>query len=143
MNIPMKPLERRMKTRFPMRREVRYRLLQGSTIIASGVGETVDISSGGVAFIADQPVTVGAFIELSVSWPVLLDSNCPMRLVTFGRVLRSQVSLAVCSVDKYEFRTQARTLQAGAGATRNSKMLLRWADGLRKETEKPRTAQAI
>lgn len=134
----MKLMERRAKRRFPMRREMRYKVLEGNTIIASGSGETVDMSSAGVAFATEQEVNGGAFIELSISWPVLLDSGCPMRLVVFGRVVRTADQIAVCSVDKYEFRTQSRTVQVAA--SRNDGMLQRWADGFKKETVRTRVA---
>jgi hypothetical protein len=139
MNTHMK-LERRNKSRFPLRRDMRYRLLEGSTIVATGNGETVDMSSGGVAFEAEQQLSTGAFIELSISWPVLLDANCPMRLVTFGRVVRGDGGKTVCTVDKYEFRTQARSVPAKAAGSRSDGMLQRWADGYRRESLKARTA---
>ncbi|SPE41485.1 Type IV pilus assembly PilZ [Candidatus Sulfopaludibacter sp. SbA3] len=133
--------ERRNKARFPLRRELRYKLLDDNSIIAAGVGETINISSSGVAFSIDQRLKPGGFIELSVSWPVLLDQNCPMRLIVFGRVQRSSQERAVCTVDKYEFRTQARTIQAIA-PVRNDSMLQRWADGFRRESLKAREVTA-
>jgi len=71
-------------------------------------------------------------VELSISWPVLLDESCPMRLIVFGRVLRCTSRKAVCSIEKYEFRTQARTYQQTT-TIRTDTMLQRWADGIRKE----------
>jgi hypothetical protein len=92
------------------------------------------MGSGGVAFSTEHALKPGAFVELSISWPVLLDDSCPMRLIVFGRVLRSQNHNAVCTIDKYEFRTAARTFQAAAG--RSDGMLQRWADGMRREESK-------
>ena len=81
-----------------------------------GQGHTVNMSSGGIAFSLDRELAPGAFVELSISWPVTLDTGTPMRLVVFGRVVRTMDGIAACSVDKYEFRTQARpTAQNGAG----------------------------
>jgi hypothetical protein len=99
------------------------------------------MGSGGLAFTIDQELKPGAFIELSISWPVLLDDSCPMRFIVFGRVLRSVGRKSACTVDKYEFRTQARTFQT-APAVRNDSMLQRWAGGMRKENVKPRVATA-
>jgi hypothetical protein len=128
---------RRTKFRFTIPRELRYKMLEDG--IASGTGQTIDMGSGGVAFIAEQPLKPGAFMEISISWPVLLDETLPMRLIVFGRVLRCVGPKTVCSVDKYEFRTQARNVQAVA-APRSDGMLQRWADGFRKEALK--TSQA-
>jgi hypothetical protein len=116
--------DRRKKFRFPVRREMRYKLLADGVIRDSGVGQTINISSGGIAFSTDHAMEPGTFIELSVSWPVLLDNTCPMRIIVFGRVLRSDDRQTVCSIDKHEFRTQARTFQP-AGVMRHDSMLQR------------------
>jgi hypothetical protein len=133
--------ERRSKYRFSIQRELRYKVVEDGTMIASGTGHTIDVGSGGVAFAAERHLKPGAFVELSIGWPVLLDDTCLMRLIVFGRVLRSLGRKTVCSVDKYEFRTQARTIQPAA-APRNDGMLQRWADGIRKETLKLSQAEA-
>jgi hypothetical protein len=106
-------------------------MAEDGVVVASGNGRTVNIGSGGVAFMADDEMQPGAFVELSISWPVLLDESCPMRLIVFGRVLRTTGRRAVCTVDKYEFRTQSRTLQR-INVPRTDGMLTRWADGVRK-----------
>ena len=136
-----KSVERRSKYRFPLHREVHYKLLEDDTIVAAGSGETTNVSSGGVGIAVDDKLTIGAFIEISISWPVLLDSSCPMRLIVFGRVVRSQRGHAACTIDKYEFRTQARKLKI-ATPIRCDGMLQRWAEGYRKETGKLRAVQA-
>jgi hypothetical protein len=119
-------IERRAKVRFPLRRELRYKVLEGDAIVAVGNGNTWDMSSGGVAFRPDGPVSLGAFIELSISWPVLLDNGCPMRLIAFGKVVRAGLHRFACTVEFYEFRTQARTLQFSAPG-RVDGTLRRWA----------------
>ena len=136
-----KRLDRRKKFRFPIHRELRYKLLDDGVLHGAGTGQSVNMGSGGVAFTIDQELRPGAYIELSISWPVLLDDTCPMRFIVFGRVLRSVGRKSVCTIDKYEFRTQARTVQAEP-AVRNDSMLQRWADGMRKEAVKPRVATA-
>lgn len=127
--------ERRSKFRFGIHREIRYKMLEDGTVVASGTGLTIDVGSGGVAFSAEEQLNEGSFVELSVSWPVLLDQTCPMRLIIFGRVLRSTARRSICSIDKYEFRTQSRTFQPVA-APRSDGMLQRWAEGFRKDAAK-------
>jgi hypothetical protein len=133
--------DRRAKSRFGICRELRYKLLEEGMILESGLGHTIDIGSGGVAFTADRQLKRGAFLELSISWPVLLDESCPMRLSIFGRVLRSDDERAVCSVDKYEFRTQARVFH-NAQPVRSDSMLQRWADAIRRGNLRSGTASA-
>jgi|ERR1041384_4542277 len=106
--------ERRTKARFPFRRQMRYKVLHnnGATLI-SGNGQTLDISSAGIAFVIEGQVAADAYVELSISWPVLLHNDCPMQLIVFGRMLRSEAGRSVCSIDKYEFRTRGRVTQPG------------------------------
>jgi hypothetical protein len=135
MDFTKKENDRRSKFRFAMERDVRYKLAEDGVVVAAGSGQTIDMCSGGVAFVTEQALTPGGLVELSISWPVLLDETCPMRLIVFGRVLRGTGCRTVCTIDKYEFRTQARTFQASV-TTRGEGMLHRWADGMRKESLK-------
>jgi hypothetical protein len=132
-------VERRNKARFPINRDLRYKLLEGDKIVEFGSGTTLDMGSKGVAFLTGNPLPVGSFIELSISWPALLEGSCPMRLIVFGRVLRSSARMTACTVDKHEFRTQARLPQQVA-PVRTDSMLQRWADYVRKESPKEATA---
>ena len=59
--------ERRRKYRFPIERELRYKMADHGVVVATGAGKTLDMGSGGVAFTAEQQLTPGAFVELSVS----------------------------------------------------------------------------
>ena len=133
--------EKRSKHRFAIERDVLYKIARRGVPVASGSGHTINVGSGGVAFIAQQPLAPGLFVELSISWPVLLGETCPMRFVVFGRVLRCTGRKTVCSIEKYEFRTQARSFQAAA-STRADTMLQRWADEVHKETLKTSAAGA-
>ena len=65
--------ERRMKRRFEIAQEVRYKMLYGQRIAETGSGKTLNISSGGVWFGTENMLTVGMPIELSMGWPVLLN----------------------------------------------------------------------
>lgn len=102
--------ERRAKHRFAMERELRFKVLDGERPL-TGIGNTVDISSGGVAFETITRLLPGSLVEISISWPVLLDDTCLMRLIVLGRVVRTGRQVVACTVDKYEFRTQARVPQ--------------------------------
>jgi hypothetical protein len=133
--------ERRSKFRFTIERDLRYKIADDGVVVASGSGQTINIGSGGIAFRTDQPLAPNQYVELSISWPVLLDQTCPMRLIVFGRVLRCNGRKSVCSIDRYEFRTQSRTLQASE-TTRPDSMLQRWAVGMRKETLRTTVAGA-
>ena len=99
--------ERRLKRRFPIEQEVRFKMLYGQRIAETGSGKTLHISSGGVWFTIEKMLTaVGTPIELSMNWPVLLNDSCPMKLMIYGCVIRSSEKGAAVSIERYEFRTQ-------------------------------------
>ncbi len=99
--------DRRTKFRFEIRRDFRYKVLGGGKGPQAGEGSTLNMGSGGVAFHADKHLAPGSFVELSISWPALLDGVRAMRLYIFGRVLRARGHRAACTVDRYEFRVQS------------------------------------
>lgn len=109
--------ERRIKRRFPIDQEVRYKMLYGQRIAETGVGRTTNISSGGVWFSSENMLTSGMPVELSMNWPVLLNDSCPMKLMIYGCVVRSNEKGAAVAIERYEFRTQgSRTFQTVATA---------------------------
>ncbi|MCL5745484.1 MAG: hypothetical protein M1541_16430 [Acidobacteria bacterium] len=81
-------------------------MLDGKTVLRTGAGKTVDMSSSGVLFTTDCPLSAGNRLELSVNWPAQLDNSCPLKLVALGRVVRADTATAAIAIEKYEFRTQ-------------------------------------
>ena len=108
------PLERRSKIRYPVSLSVKYRTVGRSNRI-SGVGRTMNMSSGGLLIAADQRTELGAKIELNIEWPSLLDGQVPLQLVAIGKVVRCLESGFALSFTQYQFRTMSRKLQAAPG----------------------------
>ena len=107
--------DRRRKKRYPMNLQVEYKIVKNYLVVGNGTGTTIDMSSSGIAFQTDQPLKVGSYLEVSASWPVLLDGSCPLKLVVFGKVVRSDGQITAIAADRHEFRTRkAGTLQAHA-----------------------------
>jgi hypothetical protein len=98
--------ERRLKKRFPLEQEVRYKMLYGQRIAETGAGKTTNISSGGIWMTTESMLTTGMPVELSMSWPVRLNDTCPMKLMIYGCVVRSNQRGAAIAIERYEFRTQ-------------------------------------
>jgi len=111
-----------------MEREIRFRVLEQDRIIAVGRGKTFNLSSNGVAFVAENELPSGAFIELSIAWPTLLENRCPLQLIGFGRVLRSSRGTTVSTIEQYEFRTLARITPESDWPGRSDQKLRRWAE---------------
>ena len=103
--------ERRMKRRFQIEQEVRYKMLYGQRIAETGTGKSLNISSSGVWFTTENMLTIGMPVELSMNWPVLLNDSCPMKLMIYGCIVRSNEKGAAVAIERYEFRTQGRSFQ--------------------------------
>ena len=114
--------ERRIKRRFHIEEDVRYKMLYGQRLAETGTGKTMNISSGGVWFTTEAMLTSGMPIEISMTWPVLLNDSCPMKLMIYGCVVRSNDKSAAVAIERYEFRTQGRSLQAQPSVVVNSAM---------------------
>ena len=93
----------RRHRRYPIALEVQYKSMQ-NRLPQMGVGTTVNISSGGVLFRSPQPLPARSPIEMALTWPFSL-SDCALKLVMRGRVVRSDAQSTAVQVTHYEFRT--------------------------------------
>ena len=107
--------DRRHSDRFPIEREVKYRVLSKRSGEESGDGKTINISSSGVLFRAEHMLLPGRRMELSISWPAQLNNKCALRLVARGRVVRYEDGHAAFMIQQYEFRTQSSGPAAPVG----------------------------
>jgi PilZ domain len=98
--------DRRLKKRYPLDLTLSYRSLETPEVIIRG-GRALNMSSSGIAFTSDDALRVGTLVELSISWPVLLDGNCYLKLVVEGDVVRRGKGCAALKVKRWEFRTRA------------------------------------
>lgn len=100
------PAERRKGDRFPIIRDLCYKVLSRRGAAIPGCGKTINISSTGVLFSAPAPIDPGKRVELSIDWPVQLDGNCGLKLVALGHVIRCKSDSIAVEIDSYEFRTR-------------------------------------
>lgn len=98
--------DRREDRRYPIQLELRYKVVVRNRPPIQGTGRTLNISSGGVLFSGDQPLPTGAFVELSVNWPMMLQAKCPLTLLIVGRVVRCQDRNVAVKLNRYEFHTR-------------------------------------
>lgn len=102
------PRERRQAQRFPIERDLYYRIMNHRPGPISGQGKTLNISSSGILFDADQTLAIGTRIELSVSWPtgpVLMGSP---RLNAKGRIARLSNGQLVMLIERYQFHSHRK-----------------------------------
>ncbi|HXA52787.1 MAG TPA: hypothetical protein VNV86_20865 [Candidatus Acidoferrum sp.] len=107
-------LERRGTSRFPLREDVRYKVVQSKTQKITGSGTTLNFGSGGILFTTEEILPVGRTIELSVNWPARLDGTCPLQFVATGRIVRAEADRAAVRIERYEFRTRSVKVAATA-----------------------------
>lgn len=100
--------DRRTSGRFPIVREVRYKVVRSKGTSEAGAGKTIDISSTGVLFTAQTPLPLGKQLELSISWPAQLRGKCSLKLVARGRIVRCHGTSVAIEIDTHEFRTAGR-----------------------------------
>src|SRR5579864_7561900 len=81
--------DRRGTSRFPLREEVTYKVLNTRAVKVTGTGKTLNIGSGGILFSTEERLPMGRTVELTVSWPARLGGTCPLKFVAVGRVVRS------------------------------------------------------
>jgi hypothetical protein len=100
-------VDRRDSRRFAIEQEVFYKILDHRVATPeSGVGRTLDISSGGVLFETKQQLRAGKRVEVSVNWPAQLEGGCPLKFVAVGRIVRANETHAAMHIEQHEFRTR-------------------------------------
>jgi hypothetical protein len=116
--------ERRTKRRFRIEQDIKYKMLYGQRIAETGLGKSVNISSCGIWFTTENMLTTGMPVEVSLNWPVLLNDCCPMKLMIYGCVIRSNEKGAAVAIERYEFRTQGSRAFQQQGATQQYEVRL-------------------
>ena len=96
--------ERRLHRRFPIALEVQYQLRK--KVAHFGSGRTLNISSGGILFQTKDPLPSSGEIDLALDWPILLDDGCPLKLLVYGQITRSDARGTAVTVLKHDFRTR-------------------------------------
>src|SRR5882724_10866666 len=91
--------DRRGTSRFPLREEVTYKVLNTQEVKITGTGKTLNIGSGGILFSTEERLPMGWTVELSVRWPARLGGTCPLKFVATGRVVRSDTDKAVVRIE--------------------------------------------
>ena len=116
-----KEAERRTNARFDCHLGVSYQTLEKPFLAGQGTSETLNISSKGVLFKADEALEPGQLIQVSVDWPARLENQIPLKLVAEGRIVRNIKGVAAMTIEKYEFRTRRTPPAAKTAAPADGK----------------------
>lgn len=103
-----KEQDRRVHRRFPINAPAQYQITgRAGKSVATGSGQTLNISSGGVLFESNNPLKPGIQVELTVAWPLLLSTSTGLTLRLAGKVVRVEQNHSAVAITRYEFRTRA------------------------------------
>jgi hypothetical protein len=106
--------DRRSRLRFSFRlavtcRRVGPRFLLDRII----VGESLNISSKGLLFTANERFRPGQLVRAFIDWPIRLQSRVRLTFVAEGTVVRSAGNITAMAIKRYHFRTSAAGGVAG------------------------------
>ena len=108
--------DRRQDRRYEINLELRWKLIRRRKVRDSGVGRTIDFSSGGVFFEAHRQLPIGLNVELSISWPILLHNSSPLQLLVSGKIVRVSGTRVGIRMIQHEFHTAGLPLGEREGA---------------------------
>jgi hypothetical protein len=97
--------DRREDRRYHLQLELKWKLIRRRRVLDTGIGQTIDVSSGGILFDAGCHLPEGLNVELSIAWPVLLHNVAPMQLVAAGKIVRCNGRQVAIQTMQHEFRT--------------------------------------
>jgi hypothetical protein len=86
--------------------EVWYSVVGHRGPAENGSGRTIDMSSSGLSFTADTPLSIGQTLDMSIDWPVRLDRDVQIQLVASGVVVRATGAMTAVRIERHEFRTR-------------------------------------
>jgi len=104
--------ERRASHRYPLGLDLYYTILSGHDRQITGTGHVIDVSSSGVRFTADRPLSIGLKAELAIRWPVVLEGDAQLQLILLGTIVRTDGDEVGIEVLRHQFRTCGRRLRA-------------------------------
>ena len=98
--------DRRSSVRVPVNLEVRYSVVGHRRPVETGSGRTIDMSSSGLSFTADRPLSIGQKLDLSIDWLALLDGGIQLQIVASGVVVRTNGAVTAIRIERHDFRTR-------------------------------------
>ena len=116
-DTPRPERHRRSHRRYPINVELEYKLLDGSRVVKTGSGLTVNLSSGGILFACEDALPLGATARLTLTWPVRLNERAGLNLCVTGKIVRSSGNYAALAIKNHEFRTRPFPFAAHAPKT--------------------------
>jgi PilZ domain len=97
-------VNQRASARYRMVTALRYRAFRQAAVTCSGSGQSIDMSSGGIAIEIGRVLDPGTEVELALDWTGLYHGKRKMRLLIWGEVVRSSEQSTAVRILSHEFR---------------------------------------
>jgi hypothetical protein len=107
-SAPQRFSDRRSNHRYPVNAAIDYKIVLRNRMVLTGVGRTVNISSGGILLDTPNCLPNGVEIELSMAWPASLNGVAALKMHVVGRTVRAQGNCTAVVIRRYEFRTRGK-----------------------------------
>lgn len=92
---------------YPVRLALQYKVyLRNRELVSIGTGRTISIGSHQIVFTSEAPVSEGDFLEVGVTWPVLLEKRVKLQLLVQGQSVAVAGNRVTMRIEKHEFRTK-------------------------------------
>jgi len=85
---------------FPLRLRLAF---SSKRPICWGEGVTIELSSKQLLFVANEPITVGRYLRVSLDWPARLEGKRPLRLIILGHVLQAEEGGTLMAIERHKF----------------------------------------
>ena len=112
--LPRKtPGDKRRHRRYLISLNLRYKLMEGSRTLHLGHGKTLNMSSHGVLFQADDILDAQAeeilsfsrVVVMEIDWPFHLNGICNLKFIMRGLVVRRDGTRLAVTIQRRELRT--------------------------------------
>src|SRR5678815_3455648 len=103
--------DRRSDHRYPVKAALKYRIVLPNRKVVTGIGGTVNMSSGGILVHTADFLPRGIAIELSIAWPARLNNTVALKLLVIGQTVRTLDNCTAVAIHRHEFRTSGMPIQ--------------------------------
>ena len=96
----------RAKVRYPIRMNLRYSLFRRKRVLKTGRGTTINMSSSGILFEAEESLPSGYIVHLAIGWPGRID-DAGLVLHLTARTVRGQANSTAAVIVRHEFHVRS------------------------------------
>lgn len=97
----------RAKIRYPVQMNLRYSLFRRKRVLKTGRGTTINMSSSGILFEAEESLPPGYTVHLAIRWPGAISDGVGLFLRIVARTIRCQGNSTAAVIVHHEFHVRS------------------------------------